>query len=274
MTRQTTTTRRPTGVSAINYKGQLGGDVNEQKNYVDITDLTFNPNSESWSLFVEIFNPMNILNTSWYNITIYSQNDGTGTGRSWITIPLAAPNQGKISSALGGGTTRTSEVFANPGRRQTILLTYTKAGVSGTLQWYIDGTIRASHVLASGIEAATGSHRIGASKNDPTLTPTHGTRCYPGLIGRIQFYTGVALTANEARLFHSGVLESGTAGGTTYYPILKYDMQQNSGNVVDSSGNNYTGTLVESAEWVDNYVEGIRTPLTSSRNLSGERNLI
>lgn len=260
--------RRPAlGVSALDYKGQLGGDVNEQKNYVDIFPVTLNPNSITWSLFVEIYTPSNMGDPNWYNITIYSQNNGTGTGRSWITIPLAAPNKGTISSALGGGVTRSSNVIAKPDTRYTIVLRFNKA--TNTLDWHINGQYCTSYPGIA-IENATGSHRIGAGKDDPTLPSPHGTRCFPGKIGRVGLYENVLLTQEQITLLHNGCFNEISTTGD----VFKMSMEQNNGETVrDISGNNNHGTIKVWAtdpagpnpfqmSWVDGFFDGKREEIT------------
>lgn len=248
--------RGKSSISGINYKGIVSS-TNESKNYVDIPTLTSNPSNSDWALFMEFYPPDDIHTAAWYNITLYAQNDGSGTGRSWLTIPLAAPNKGMISTAIGNGTTRPSGIMVTPSKKNTVVLNYTLS--TQTLSFIVNGS-QAQSYPGIPIETCVGAHRVGATKDDPVLL--HGTRCFPNIIGRVSFYYGRTLSVSEALSMHDGNTDLISSSSC----VLKYGMEQKSGNLIDDSGAGNVGIIKvydpvtgNEAEWISNYVVPERT---------------
>lgn len=88
--------------------------------------------------------------------SIYSQNDGTGTGRSILGIQ----NNGQLTSFLGGNnTTGTTDTVDG----KFHVLTYRHNTVTNVLRCYVDGALQATQTR--NVEAANGAWVFGANKN-------------------------------------------------------------------------------------------------------------
>lgn len=156
-------------------------DVNASNDCIDLPGLTTNPNS-NWTLPLLLY-PLHdgIL----YNQNIYSQLDGTGTGRGYVSSPLV----GQFYSCALGGVTRNSTQRPVLNAWQWFILTNSYAGGSNTntlnMYFKLFGETTVQNVgTFSGItyENADGAHRIGASKATPT-------RCYDGYVSAFRFFT-------------------------------------------------------------------------------------
>lgn len=117
---------------------------------VQITGLTFDPSAGAWSLsFVGRYDSVQAV-----DVTLWSQQNGTGTGRSILIIDTTDDTMG---SFLSGTETSATQTISTGYHHFT--LTYNG---SGTLTYYLDGD---AGVTASATpEAANGAHWIGSNK--------------------------------------------------------------------------------------------------------------
>lgn len=226
-------------------------DVNASNDYISVP-FNLNPVSEEFTICLSAyfltagnFDPS-------YNMQLYSQADGTGTGRSWLTSPLVG---GNISSALGV-TTRDSGFYPYIKKFQNIYLV--KTGVTqatSAITFYRDyaqgNTFNSSSTPALMIESASGNHLIGISKGI--------NRCFDGNIALargfsrpLSFDEIKSITAN--RLFDRGGLE------------YEYLFKETSGSTCfDTSGNDRHGILNNGAAF------NALTPLPMRERLSVAR---
>ena len=166
-----------------------------------------------------------------YNMQLYSQQDGTGTGRSFLTSPLVG---GNISSAFGG-LSYSSGFYPNLNVFQWIHLVKTGTTLlTSSITFYRDtnqgATFNSGSVPALSIESATGNHVIGASKGL--------NRNFWGYIGPVRFFS---------RALPAGDIANIVAGNNFDRSDLEYEylFTETSGTTCyDSSGNNVNGTLV------------------------------
>lgn len=88
--------------------------------------------------------------------SIYSQNDGTGTGRSILGVR----NDGTLTSFLGGtNTTGTTDTVDG----KFHVLTYRHNPITNVFRCYVDGALEVTNTISS--EPANGAWVLGANKN-------------------------------------------------------------------------------------------------------------
>lgn len=213
-------------------------DVNASNDFIALFGLTVNPNS-NWTLALLLFPRHDGL---LYNQTIYAQQNGTGTGRGWISSPLV----GQFFSCALGGVTRNSTQKPVLNQWQWVVFSnsYSSGSGTNTLTMYhmmLGGSSVSQIGQFSGItyENCDGAHRIGATKDDAG-TGT-GTRCYDGNIGDFKFYT-TAFTVEQIFALCA----------SNDYPITNLachlPMREPSGTILsDMSGNVKNGTLMNGA---------------------------
>lgn len=99
--------------------------------------------------------------------TVFSQEDGTGTGRTWLNINAID----EVQSNIGG-------VALDDGVITTGFHSYTVSHASGTVNVYLDGGSKSTGSRTA--EAATGQHKFGITKTD--------TNGYNGIIAWGRMY--------------------------------------------------------------------------------------
>ena len=256
----TTNLKRIAGISAVQLVGTKA-DPNGSDQSIDITTMTFDPSTTDFSVLLFIY-PKPSFDSTWYNTQLYSQNNGTGTGRTWLGLPYAeAPTLfGKYSSSFGGGS-QNSDKVAELGKWQAIGITYELS--THTLKYYYFDDIKSPGLIKTitsvTIESATGYHCIGASKNGGT-NPLTGTRCFGDYVG-------------PSFVWKRKLLDSEMLAGSKFQYVdrtrleLELLMQQNSGNIIDTSGNNHTVIVSNGATWSDGQFMASKT-ISSSKAIA------
>lgn len=126
--------------------------------HIDV-NTDFDPSSGDWSLFLYMkfdrapyqFTPANDHN-------IYSQQNGTGQGRSWLFLDRT--NGNKLATFFGGSGTVFNHVV-DQGAWHLYTVVYVKA--SNSLSLYVDGSLK-STVNPPNIESANGVHVLCNNK--------------------------------------------------------------------------------------------------------------
>ncbi len=91
---------------------------------------------------------------------IYSQEDGSGTGRYWLRIE----SDNRVASNMGGTVTQTAAGVITRNDWNHVALTFDKgAGQTGTLKIYVGKIEKASSTRT--LEASIGDYRIGVGKD-------------------------------------------------------------------------------------------------------------
>ena len=209
------------------------GDPLKSNDSIDFDDLTFDPSSSDWTLFLNIL-PTKVGNDpNMYNITFYSQRDGSGTGRSWLVSYLANGNYG---SNLGNA----SEDFGvNPRKDEINKVALSYELSTTTLRFFLNGELVYSNAAII-IESATGGHRVGATKNNEPSDL--GVRCADGSFGPVYFYSR-KLSQLEIRSLGNDIRQN--ISGLE----LEANMQTKNSVVDDSSSNKRDGALRANAAW-------------------------
>ncbi len=227
MTR-TVVNRYPTGSGSVLLTGIVGNTTGSNQS-ID-TPVVFDPSTTDWTINLWLYPTATGVDMS-YGMNIYSQNDGTGTGRTWLSSQLGNGNY--TSTVITGGGQTDFGVQPIKNAWQMVTMVYTLS--TTTMKFYFNGSL-ASTTAAFPIQSATGTHRIGASKG------AAGTRCFNGNIGPVMVFTRAILDAELATIYSSNAFTA--TNQALYYPML-----QASGDVQDFSGNANNGTLINSAAW-------------------------
>src|SRR3989339_608567 len=247
------------------YNGFNSNDVLQEFNFTTGSGATLvdtgATSTKDFSVLLFIY-PKPSFDSTWYNTQLYSQNNGTGTGRTWLGLPYAeAPTLfGKYSSSFGGGS-QNSDKVAELGKWQAIGITYELS--THTLKYYYFDDIKSPGLIKTitsvTIESATGYHCIGASKNGGT-NPLTGTRCFGDYVG-------------PSFVWKRKLLDSEMLAGSKFQYVdrtrleLELLMQQNSGNIIDTSGNNHTVIVSNGATWSDGQFMASKT-ISSSKAIA------
>lgn len=167
---------------------------------------------------------------------IFSQQDGTGTGRNWIWIDANQSSCGALDefhSFLGGVDTCGSDLAENVWYHGTVV---SDEG-AGTVILYLNSVQDASATRT--VEAATGILRTGVQK---TLT----TQDFEGQMAHNILCEGTLTTGQILEISINPEIASRAFCGTNLYmynPFWGLESPE-----VDISSNGATGTLTETAE--------------------------
>lgn len=237
---RTVVTRFPVGVtnSVRTTYVESGGtvDVNASNDLIALTGLTVNPNS-NWTLALLIY-PRH--DGTLYNQTIYAQQNGTGTGRGWMSSPLV----GQFFSCALGGVTRNSSQKPVLNQWQWIVFSNANSGSTNTLTMYYmmkggSQVIQIGQFSGITYENCDGEHRFGATKDDAG-TGT-GTRCFDGNVGDMKFYTSTLTQAQISELCASN-------NYSTSNLVRHYQMRETSGSTIaDVTGTGSAAVLTNGA---------------------------
>ena len=231
---RTSVTRFSAGSNSVRTTA-ISGDTVNSNDVIRIPGLTISPNS-NWTL-VKLINPVG--DGSYFNMTFYSQADGTGVGRSWMTSPLV----GRFwTSALGGMTRNSNQLpILNSWQWVVYTNTYNSGANTNDLNMYFM-PLRAAFAISIGsflgiaaYEEANGEHHIGANK----LTPAgFGADAY---FGHFQFFSR---TLTQAEVSQRCTRNSFSRSNLE----CEYLFTESSGSTVkDTSGNGRDGILVDGA---------------------------
>ncbi len=214
--------------------GKMGQAFSPNTKYV-VTPSLFNPQSTDFTLAAWIYVTSNAAAD-----TIFSQENGSGTGRSWFLVDTT----GQLTTALGNGgyLPRANSVLALNTWYHVVLV---KTG-TGSLTYYINGVSDGTDTRT--VESATGNFRIGATKT--------GTQIFKGKIDDARVYNralsateimqlykqgGAKLNTSSANLQNGSSLASGLVG------LWTFDGADVTDKVYDRSGNSNNGYFVGTA---------------------------
>ncbi|KKS14328.1 MAG: hypothetical protein UU72_C0049G0002 [candidate division WWE3 bacterium GW2011_GWB1_41_6] len=188
--------------------------------------------------------------------TLFAQQDGAGTGQSWLQID-DSPVQWR---SYLGGSEKSSGITASINTWQHVVLVYDDS--ANTLTWYVDGREGATHTSV-GVESATGNFILGAAK-----ATTAGR--YDGRLDEVNIFNTaltsdqVVLLFNQSKSVSMGSTSTASDGTTADNstareycipgdttscagPVAEYKLDENTGTsgavIYDTSGNNNTGTM-------------------------------
>ena len=170
--------------------------------------------------------------------TIISQQDGTGTGRTWLSIDDDGASCGtgdEIYSFLGGACTDTATVMV---QNTWTLLGVMSDEAAGAVNVFQDGVTIGSE--SKTVDAATGLIRVGARKTG-TTEDFEGQLADFSLCEQATSITYI----NEARFIFE-IAVAATCGTGVYYiysPLYGLNSPED-----DISGNGATGTLTGTTE--------------------------
>lgn len=188
------------------------------------TPVTMNPNTaSSFTLALQFM----MFEEYPFNSTIYSQEDGGGTGRSWFWIQNLTNH---LLTTLGG-TTQDTGVRLVPGRWYDVILSY-----DGTkIYVFVNGTKVLEYTATP--ESAAGIHKLGTHKAN--ISYLKGLFAFAALVENV----AVTDEATVKTLRNNKGIPSGDG-------LYLYDMSDGSGtNVTDRSGAGNDGTIVGPAVW-------------------------
>ncbi len=259
MARLLSVPRQFQNIASIRCTGVFG-DPDNSNDGVNINSVDYSPTSTDFTIATWVY-PDISLSAGWYNMTVYSQTNGTGTGRSWLVIPNSGVNRNKWSSALGN-LSLTSGISVKSMQWQFVMITYVLS--TGTFSFYVDDQIGNVYTGAN-LEDATGNHRYGVNRDETAITPIRGVRCLNGWLGPMWNFKRALTAAEGNTLRNFGFISDRTQ------LQCEFLMKQSSGDVVDSSGNGNHGTLYYNAAWDTNKAKFPVRTLSGSRTLSTSR---
>lgn len=204
--------------------------------------FNYNPSGQPWTLCLSYYAthlPLGGFND--YNL--YSQQDGTGTGRSWLYVDYT---NNKLSTYLNGSTQNFSQTVS---KFTWYRLCLTRNSSTGAVTLYVNGV--SSGAVTPTVTNSTGVHVIGNNKS--ALNGGAG-----GLITNVAFYN-YAFSATEALNEHLN--PNAVSNANLMYSLM---MTNGSGTTVsDNSGNARNATLT-SVNWDSRVPSKARTAATRS----------
>jgi len=200
---------------------------------------SFDPSATDWTLFT--WTNFNNLGASAYK-TIFAQNSGGGTGRTWFAANDEADSTDIITYLNG-----TEVAFSNFAVKENTWyrFAFVHDNAANTITMYVDGKIRDT-VTALAPDSADGTFILG--ENRIGSAPTFGESTAPMLYSD-------ALTADQiASEYNDNQKPTGTQ-------VFDLPFTEGVGNPQDISGNGNNGTLVN-ATWTGEPVFQPRTAIS------------
>ncbi|MGB0430270.1 MAG: LamG-like jellyroll fold domain-containing protein, partial [Bacteroidia bacterium] len=202
----------------IGYSGIGSGyalDFDGTNDKVDLNSLTFNPITSGGFTIELWFNVSNYSN----NPSLVSQQNGSGTGRTFIAI---ASNGLLKCNINGAGIQSTNTVQLNQWNH--VVITY----LSGEVNMYLNGNLEKTQSETA--ESATGQWQLGCTKNN--------SQYFNGQMDEFRLWAGIR-TSFELEKHRFKSLLGSESGLLAYY---KFD-QSEEGYLPDVSSNNNQGNL-------------------------------
>lgn len=139
------------------FFGSVNYSATAQTDYIT-TGCTTDPSLADWSLLIWArLDRLPYRFTPGRDHNLYSQQNGTGFGRSWLFYDRT--NNNSLASFFGGVGTVSSYVGVRGWHRHVLTFNHS----TSTITFYVDGVLISSHVVT--IESATGFHVIANNKS-------------------------------------------------------------------------------------------------------------
>lgn len=191
MARTAVTRRHVIGNNAIRLPGN--SNLNLSTCYAEINSAV-DPSTQQLAFAFWFYLEHTGSSTDWnYNISILSQLDNSGTGRSIVVSNI---NTGKIASSLGGNASNRNSGFI-PLVNTWYHLVLNSNPTGPSFQFFIDKSARATVTGGNAIESTTGAYRFGANKGT--------VRSFEGYIMKPRVFIGNLTQAQVTALYDADV---------------------------------------------------------------------
>jgi len=200
--------------------GKFGSalDFDGSDDYVSTTS-TVNPGTSDFTL-EQWINPTTLT----CGCTTFGQEDGSGTGRTWVEVTSGGVVQSFLSGSIqSSGYTTTAKTWLH------VALVHNNS--ANTLSWYINGVPYNQNTGVS-VESATGNFRIAASKNG---------EYFNGKVDEVRIYNYVRTQSQIVEDMNGGHPAPGSPVGSAVaywkmdegYLTTAYDSNQSTGGAED-----------------------------------------